>query len=211
MWLQAVLNDYKRGGEANRKVPPELTCNVCAELVVAAVSVPCCAKIFCDACIRDALLLNEAFECPACGAGDVVPDGLTVEKAVRVEVDVFRKGGNWALQEHRRKLQKDEEEANKAADAALAGPDTSQDNTASQPPAPPALAPPQPSGRAPPGPGRGPPGPGPPYPGAFGGPPGFRPAAGFGGPRPGFGGPPPGFGGPRQGFGGPGPGFGYPG
>lgn len=64
------------------KIPPELTCSICKELMKDAVVIPCCGKSFCDDCIREHLLENE-FTCPACNETDVSPDTLMPNKTLR--------------------------------------------------------------------------------------------------------------------------------
>ena len=40
----------KSVGHIDTSVPPELTCNICKELIRDAVIIPCCGESFCDEC-----------------------------------------------------------------------------------------------------------------------------------------------------------------
>ncbi|EDO35477.1 predicted protein, partial [Nematostella vectensis] len=68
--------------KADRKVPSELRCPMCKNLLTDTVLIPCCGTSYCDECIRTYLLENEQ-ECPTCGAESVSPDSLIINKQLR--------------------------------------------------------------------------------------------------------------------------------
>jgi len=74
---------------ANKKVPSELRCPTCNNLLADAVLIPCCGTSYCDDCIRNYLLENEQ-ECPSCGQENVSPDSLVINKQLRQAVNTFK-------------------------------------------------------------------------------------------------------------------------
>jgi hypothetical protein len=63
------------------KIPSELTCNICKELVRDAVIIPCCGECFCDECIRGYLIDND-FSCYSCKQVSS-PESLVANKPLR--------------------------------------------------------------------------------------------------------------------------------
>ncbi|KAM7448559.1 E3 ubiquitin-protein ligase rbbp6 [Porites harrisoni] len=74
---------------SSKKVPSELRCPSCSNLLTDAVLIPCCGTSYCDDCIRNYLLENEQ-ECPSCGAENVSPDSLVINKQLRQAVNTFK-------------------------------------------------------------------------------------------------------------------------
>ncbi|XP_027053177.1 E3 ubiquitin-protein ligase RBBP6-like isoform X2 [Pocillopora damicornis] len=73
----------------NKKVPAELRCPSCSNLLTDAVLIPCCGTSYCDDCIRNYLLENDQ-ECPSCGTENVSPDSLVINKQLRQAVNTFK-------------------------------------------------------------------------------------------------------------------------
>ena len=84
------MQDFKKknkqpteGAPREVKLPQELVCALCKELMKDAVIIPCCGESYCYDCIQDHLCENE-FTCPACKKENVSPDNLAPNKALRM-------------------------------------------------------------------------------------------------------------------------------
>ena len=71
-------------------VPIEIQCKLCQRILFDAVRVQCCNNSFCDECIRN-YIINNNFTCPlqACGKGEILPDSLVPNTALRKAVKEF--------------------------------------------------------------------------------------------------------------------------
>ena len=71
-------------------VPTEIQCKLCQRILFDAVKVQCCNNNFCDECIRN-YIINNNFNCPLqeCGKGDILPDNLVPNRALRKAVKQF--------------------------------------------------------------------------------------------------------------------------
>ena len=93
------------------KIPEELVCSLCQDLLTDALLVPCCANSYCDDCeslqkilgylsqmviilflgIRNALLNESADnECPGCHEKDISPSSLIPNRFLRTAVNAFK-------------------------------------------------------------------------------------------------------------------------
>ncbi|XP_026722905.1 E3 ubiquitin-protein ligase RBBP6-like isoform X2 [Athene cunicularia] len=80
----------------DNRVPEELLCFICKEIMADAVIIPCCGNSYCDECVRTALLDSEEHTCPACHQADVSPDTLVANKFLRQAVNNFKNGTGYA-------------------------------------------------------------------------------------------------------------------
>ncbi|XP_068674957.1 E3 ubiquitin-protein ligase RBBP6-like isoform X1 [Montipora foliosa] len=88
--LSTEVDSKPKGKDsANKKVPSELKCPTCSNLLTDAVLIPCCGTSYCDDCIRNYLLENEQ-TCPSCGIENVSPDSLVINKQLRQAVNTFK-------------------------------------------------------------------------------------------------------------------------
>ena len=71
-------------------VPIEIQCKLCQRILFDAVRVQCCNNSFCDECIRN-YIINNNFNCPLqeCGKGEILPDNLVPNTALRKAVKEF--------------------------------------------------------------------------------------------------------------------------
>lgn len=77
-----------------KKIPKELLCTLCNELLRDATIVPCCGVSFCDECVRDSLVEgDDEQECPSCKEV-IVPDQLIPNKFLRSAVTNFLSESN---------------------------------------------------------------------------------------------------------------------
>jgi len=84
------VDSKTKGKGANvKKVPSELKCPTCSNLLTDAVLIPCCGTSYCDECIRNYLLEND-LTCPSCGTENVSPDSLVINKQLRQAVNTFK-------------------------------------------------------------------------------------------------------------------------
>ncbi|XP_067142930.1 LOW QUALITY PROTEIN: E3 ubiquitin-protein ligase RBBP6 [Centruroides vittatus] len=72
------------------KLPEDLLCMVCRDLLQDAVLIPCCGDSFCDECVRQVLLDSENHECPVCHETDISPDNLIPNRFLRTQVMNFK-------------------------------------------------------------------------------------------------------------------------
>lgn len=74
------------------RIPEDLKCPVCQDLLKDAVMMPSCACEMCDECARDALIKEENVnnECPVCGEQDNKPDEIIPVRGTREKVRKFR-------------------------------------------------------------------------------------------------------------------------
>lgn len=72
------------------KLPEDLLCMVCRDLLQDAVLIPCCGDSFCDECVRQVLLDSENHECPVCHETDISPDNLIPNRFLRTAVMNFK-------------------------------------------------------------------------------------------------------------------------
>ncbi|XP_067042946.1 E3 ubiquitin-protein ligase RBBP6-like [Acropora muricata] len=88
--LSTEVDSKTKGKGANvKKVPSELKCPTCSNLLTDAVLIPCCGTSYCDECIRNYLLEND-LTCPSCGTENVSPDSLVINKQLRQAVNTFK-------------------------------------------------------------------------------------------------------------------------
>ncbi|XP_021957294.1 E3 ubiquitin-protein ligase RBBP6 isoform X2 [Folsomia candida] len=72
------------------KIPEELICPLCQDLLTDALLVPCCATSYCDECIRSALLDSDDQECPGCHEKETSPNDLIPNRFLRTAVNAFK-------------------------------------------------------------------------------------------------------------------------
>ena len=89
MWEreEATLSKETLTTSANKhqKVPAELQCRHCHELVIDAVMMPCCAEgPVCDECARNSLIESEHNACFLCGDKDCGPEELIPFRKVQI-------------------------------------------------------------------------------------------------------------------------------
>ena len=90
MWEreEATLSKETLTTSANKhqKVPAELQCRHCHELVIDAVMMPCCAEgPVCDECARNSLIESEHNACFLCGDKDCGPEELIPFRKVQTQ------------------------------------------------------------------------------------------------------------------------------
>lgn len=76
--------------EPKVEIPEDLICNICKDLFVDAVMIPCCGSSFCDECVRTALLESEDNECPDCFEKGTSPSSLIPNRFLRTSVNNFK-------------------------------------------------------------------------------------------------------------------------
>ncbi|CAG7818828.1 unnamed protein product [Allacma fusca] len=72
------------------KIPDELVCTLCDDLMTDALMVSCCATSYCDDCIRKVLLESDDQECPGCHEKDISPTSLIPNRFLRSQVNAFK-------------------------------------------------------------------------------------------------------------------------
>lgn len=80
--------------EQKPQIPEGEICNMCENLIVDAIMVPCCGHSFCDLCIRSHLLESEDQECPACKKKNISPAELIPNRFLRNAVAKYKKESN---------------------------------------------------------------------------------------------------------------------
>lgn len=74
---------------AKPKIPDDLVCPLCNDLLTDALLVPCCANSYCDDCIRNYLVESD-HECPGCHEKDISPTSLIPNRFLRGTVNAFK-------------------------------------------------------------------------------------------------------------------------
>ncbi|XP_025089512.1 E3 ubiquitin-protein ligase RBBP6-like [Pomacea canaliculata] len=78
------------------KIPRELKCQLCQDLMTDAVVIPCCGNSYCDECIRTALLETEDHRCPTCHQRGVSPNGIIPNNSLRSAVQAFTNDSGYS-------------------------------------------------------------------------------------------------------------------
>ncbi|KAK7502480.1 hypothetical protein BaRGS_00006433 [Batillaria attramentaria] len=78
------------------RIPRELQCQLCQDLMTDAVVIPCCGNSYCDECIRDALLETDDHQCPTCRTVEVSPNGIIPNNSLRSAVQAFTNDSGYS-------------------------------------------------------------------------------------------------------------------
>ncbi|XP_064632657.1 E3 ubiquitin-protein ligase RBBP6-like [Lineus longissimus] len=97
-----------RKPKPEEKIPTELLCQLCNDILNDAVVIPCCGNSYCDECVRDALLATDDHICPGCKEIDVSPDKLIANQFLRKAVMNFKNEAGYTKQAKEARAKKEE-------------------------------------------------------------------------------------------------------
>ncbi|XP_053211540.1 E3 ubiquitin-protein ligase RBBP6-like [Panonychus citri] len=84
---KAPVNQHQVENESKEKIPEQLKCSLCEDLLREAVFSPCCANSFCDECLR--MELCQTSQCPSCLKTEIEPENIIPVLSLRLKVEKF--------------------------------------------------------------------------------------------------------------------------